>query len=555
MAASLGASRSFAAFCMPTAMHFPASLIDRLSQNVQGFAREEVRDQRSLACMLWMSLQRGRQHSVYPGRFSLHTKDVREIWGSERRMQKVVGSVYFSVLKGTNLGKGYTNAYKACPTMESALRECLADVSADDWINLNGRRMRTLPRAIDSKSCDGKRNSKWKGLHPANSVAIDADELRFLRSQVLAEMAVRRACTGGPGEHWGNDIELERAQERLHSIDAIVKMANNSVCPGAVPIRYSECSTGRLFAQGISLQSAPRVVRAAALDGCWDYDISNCHWALLEQLAARHGVHCAAIQHYLRHKSSVRASLGAEAGVSAESAKQCLLMLLYGANRTTHESGSITQLIQAGPASRLFRSPLFHGLHADLLRARKAILEHLPTRAGWVSNILGLERARRSNPRDLLAHILQGLEAKVLMEVVRIHGGNIQLCMHDGWISRERLSVEQLREIARAAIGMDLDIEECQLRGPSSEDMPGDSLPVDKSVESAKSFGRQPHTSDFDPTRVSNSPSSVPACLKTPEPLMSDAHHAPSGLVVDGRCAWNRRSTQRRFDLAEALSS
>lgn len=61
--------------------------------------------------------------------------------------------------------------------------------------------------------------------------------------------------------------------------DALIKMSRNTACPGSIPIHYLEQSTGRLFAEGLSLQSAPREIRSAALAGCRDYDISNCHWA------------------------------------------------------------------------------------------------------------------------------------------------------------------------------------------------------------------------------------------------------------------------------------
>ena len=54
---------------------------------------------------------------------------------------------------------------------------------------------------------------------------------------------------------------------------------------GKIAHEYVMCGTGRLFAKGISLQSAPKIIKQCALPGMWEYDFSNCHFTIIKQLA------------------------------------------------------------------------------------------------------------------------------------------------------------------------------------------------------------------------------------------------------------------------------
>lgn len=144
-------------------------------------------------------------------------------------------------------------------------------------------------------------------------------------------------------------------------------------------------------------------------------------------------------------------------------------MTMYGAPATTWEHASIPELIGDQAAWRLFRQPAFRQLHTDVIKARSVIVKHFPVQpGGWVENALGLRISRkekpRLKPRFVLAHILQGLEAKALMAVVRQYGDNVQLCVHDGWVTREQIDLNEVTCLIRDAIGIDVEIEETFLR-------------------------------------------------------------------------------------------
>ena len=394
--------------------------------------------------------------------FSLSKQDIRDIWGgSDQRMRDVVGGSYFNVLAGSNLDADYTNGFEPRPQMDEALRLCIADPSNDDWIDANGKVMRTFSRVIAPLSGDGKnRKTKWKDVKPANSIRIDLESMQALRVRSAVE---EREIRAGSEDKRSDDAKkrLMRVVAIQVAVNALTKMSRNTVCPGSVPIRYAEQSTGRLFAEGSSLQSAPREVRNAALAGCYDYDISNCHWSLINELAERHGHACDAIRHYLANKAAVRNEIAAGAGITPEEAKQCLLMTMYGAPASLYKYASIQKRIGHGAAKTLYSLPAFKRLHRDVMKARAVIVKGLPVgKGGWILNAIGIQIHCISKPKHLLAHILQGLEAQALMAVVRKHGANVQLCVHDGWVTRERLVRADVTRLIRDAIGFYVEVEE-----------------------------------------------------------------------------------------------
>jgi hypothetical protein len=487
--------------------------------------------------MLWMSTQQRRRHIEYEDMFSLSKGDIRSIWGSDGRMRKVVGSHYFRALRGSNLGRGFTNAYEPSTELTAALRACLTDEANDRWIDVEGRAMRTLPRAIASKSGDGKRNTKWSGVSPANCIHIDVASLGVLRRNLEVATEPEGRPVFDEAMPLASDEAAAAIGFRQLAIDTIIKMSRNVVCPGALPIRYVEQSTGRLFAEGVSLQSAPREIRNAALAGCWDYDISNCHWSLIDQLATAHGHRCLAIQHYLGSKLKVRQEIAQGAGITIKQAKACLLMVMYGAPTSTYGSASIPQLIGSEAAKRLYATPAFESLHADVLKARATIVKGLKGgKGGWIRNELGLQISDRKPPKAILAHILQGLEAKALMTVVKEYGDKVLLCVHDGWVTREQLVVPDVEALIRAAIGLDVDIEEARLEPVMPLEATASLNPVDKTVSAPESE----HLRGLPGISTLPSASSAPMGLCPSSPQAAPAASGGPGLFVSERPLWNR---------------
>ena len=533
-------------------MPVPASLIDYLCAIVPGFSEEQARDMESLAQMLWHSTQKKRAHSEYASMFSYSKADARRDWGSDQRMRHIVADRYFEVLSGSNLGTvGYTNGFQPSSEMAEALKGCIEGLTvagSSDSESGGTRVQRSLPRSpIRSMALGGKRKTKWKGIKPANHIRVDFDSLNSLRDRLGLELR-SIAESGAFGAVGWQAAEFRSAQIRaaLRQLEIVVDTARGPLCLGAVPIRYSEGSTGRLFAEGISLQSVPKEVRNAALAGCWDYDISNCHWTLIDCLAADHGYECTAIRHYLANKSLVRSSIAQAVGIEIKAVKECLLMLMYGAGKSVRdwEPDAIPKCIGADAARRLYRDPRFIALDRDVRGARRTILQHWPVQVGLVSNALGLQVKCTEPPAILLAHVLQGLEAKALMAVVRAYGDNIQLCIHDGWVARERLDVGEVQQLISDAIGVNVVVEEVFLGPVLAATTDPQAVPVDKSVRTAETTAGCGFLVDMGSSCASRTRSAgrspATAAVAAGAAAEPGSSSTGGGLVISQKPKWNQ---------------
>jgi hypothetical protein len=143
---------------------------------------------------------------------------------------------------------------------------------------------------------------------------------------------------GAPPVDLVTDFPGQEVIERLRDISGqVVRMARTDLAgKGYIAQRYTVSPSGRLYAKDINLQTAPTLVKQAALNGLWEYDFSNCHFAILMQMAATHGHQCKAIKHYLANKPKVRQALATAAGITIPQIKECLLALIYGAR---HRAG------------------------------------------------------------------------------------------------------------------------------------------------------------------------------------------------------------------------
>lgn len=94
--------------------------------------------------------------------------------------------------------------------------------------------------------------------------------------------------------------------------------------------RLESKNTHRITGNGLTVQNMSRKLRAAMFHGYYDYDIHNCHFAIL----ANHGhTFC---QYYTENKDEVRETIANDIGVTTDAVKWCLLALLYGATDSTY---------------------------------------------------------------------------------------------------------------------------------------------------------------------------------------------------------------------------
>ena len=426
---------------------FPKSLIRHIAEEYAPYQELQIEHQRIIAQMLWMMTQTHYRHLRYPSGIGLPKKLIRRLWKTEAVMQRTIQSNYFVVLMGDNFS-GYCSAYFPEPYMCRALIKTLSYEEPEDFIDIEGDTLRIPKNPISSRSAetdDGKKsNSKWKGVKCKQPVPINIDSLDYFASAT------------------------ENSHHQMAAL-RILKEARNITCFGQIPVLYEQKKTGRINEVLSGLQSTPREVVRATYAGAWDYDISNCHFAILSEWAKKLGQSSPIIDFYLINKKTVRQELAIDCkpdlglDEAIKLVKKCLLSLVYGAVLNDDESrSSIGKTLGEESAAKFISHQFVKNLAYEIRSLQKFIINDLPKHAGRYGNHMGIFTDEK-DPRKLLSHALQGAEAIALKSILEHFGKHILLCMHDGWISEKRLKTADLERIIRAATGFSLEIEEVQI--------------------------------------------------------------------------------------------
>jgi len=228
--------------------------------------------------------------------------------------------------------------------------------------------------------------------------------------------------------------------------------------------RYEEAPAGRLFAQGVNLQNSRSEIKEVILSGHWEYDIENCHYTILHHMARAVRLTLPHISHYLDNKKAVRNQIAAEVGIGDAETKTCLTSLLYGSTESEWKLAAVPKVVGIDAARRLYKHPIYRALKGDVGKARKKILAKWPRSRLRLENAMGKWISEEEAHRSILAHLLQGVEAKML-EVVRLlyPGQQIQLMQHDGFTSNVRLDVDVMQAAILEQTGYSIKLEEKRL--------------------------------------------------------------------------------------------
>lgn len=263
---------------------------------------------------------------------------------------------------------------------------------------------------------------------------------------------------------------IRRRMAAMHWLNG--EAHSKSLPYGFVATDYVESQAGRLYAEtDFHLQNMPREVRKIALAGNWDYDFQNCHYSILQQLARRYGVEVPAIDAYVADTKAVRVSLSRDLGLEIADVKTCLLALIYGARQSHRDEDAIPDTIGLDKAKELYAHPKFSGLAEDVRVAGKAVIERADREAGRgnskkqsvILNVMGKSISAKEPWRRILAHLVQGIEAKMLHTVNDIYVEEIWLLVHDGWIADRPLDVDAIERDIESETGFKMVVEMEQL--------------------------------------------------------------------------------------------
>jgi hypothetical protein len=464
---------------------FPASLVSCIAQQHQRFNDLKPAHQSAIAQMLWDCSLPGRRHVSHSTSTALPKARIRQIWGSDSTMRQVIGKEYFSVIAGDNI-VGKANAFTPKDYMQDALWQCLLDESVTSFISAKGDDFHFPKRAISSRTSADKdtgavKKSAWAEVNCSAALMLDRSSLTALLHSTTSAVEALAAAR-------------------------LLRMSRNPLRPGFVPLLYQQVSTGRIFESMSQMQRVPRRVRNAALAGCWDYDISNCHFSILQQYASKQGLGSPVTDRYLRGKREIRAQLALATGASETQIKTCLLALVYGASLNPNPDFSdIGKALGRGVAQLFCKDPFVMALRLEISAIGKAVVDSMPRHRGLYGNAMGVYKAapKVRAAAALLSHALQGVEAAALRAVLRQFGGIVELCMHDGWVTRQRVPVQEFADAISIETGFQLSVEEVRLEPTPESDVA--SVHATTPSEFRKLFSDQQVTDDDGWSCASNS--------------------------------------------------
>ena len=393
---------------------------------------------------------------------------------------------YFEKIATHSDAKGYAAAWtlsdRARDLLEAFWNLPLETIYATGYESIDGRRFVPPRFAVSSRTIDGG-NSTWKGKHMTKlqtSVTVDSNSLGLFIQAAKAFYWKQRVPVGG---EWVSnfysalakrDGNIEAGARLQRALDHAVRLYATGMSSKAVGctvfMQYQEAQSGRLYTKGVSLQNCVREVKRAALPGRFDVDMVNAHYSILAQIAHSLGAELPDIDMYNSNKKAVRAAIAAETGLSVDTVKTGLVSLIYGAVPSPHEDTAFKRLMGAKDARKFLQHPFVKGISKDLRSCRKQIIAHYrekSTRPGSIVNDMGkaiVENAKGMNPRRLLAHILQGCEARCLDAMLEILAPNTIVLQHDGVVTDKACDVDAVSAHIFSKTGWKVKLEQEQLR-------------------------------------------------------------------------------------------
>jgi hypothetical protein len=419
----------------------PDAFRNYLRKHLPGFARIDDRHQMALMSMIMQAPTKYREHSLYEGWASFGHEYLTRKFGRGKfaAINQRLG-IFLSAPDWSKV-EGRTKPYKLTDKVSELRLKFLSGVNrrTTDLLTEDGEVLHTAPKqAIEAKRKQSNgilvTRSGWHGKPVEAAVPVNQDMIKRLALRIEAELYADECGLQPDLLHPAPDTRY--LQELLAEVQTIHQLSRNTVVPGRVIHRYSQTESGRLYASNVNLQNAYRPVRQAALHGMYDYDIENCHYSILDQMAQKAGYQCRAVKHYLANKSQVRDTLAQEFGVKPKQIKQALLALVYGASFSDKPRDALPKILGSVEVAKAFyEHPTFKALGLDIKAARKAILDNQTIyRGGNIKNLRGLSMSKKGHAdRQLLAHLLQGVESVALEAAHDLYSHHIVLLQHDGF--------------------------------------------------------------------------------------------------------------------------
>jgi hypothetical protein len=436
----------------------PPSFVRMLQTHSPALKLESVEVQQAIAYLVWVSPTYSRAHKELEGHMSITYQELDGHFG--RRGFKALNDRLgiFDVTPNWWSDQGLTKGYKLKRDLEAAVGKYLTGwrrrmtKASRVLVGMDGKQVHHIPQAVASKDMKGITAKAWNRAKVKKLVPVDLPRLTHYY-KTLERML------DDPQKDLFFAGDIASAQYKLDVIGRLMGMSREHEGQCCVVQRYIESDSGRLYGKNINLATVPRSVKEVALHGMWEYDFANCHYSILYQMAQQHGIECKAVAYYLDNKDMVRKQLMADIGISKDDAKTCLIALIYGARFSHRHEDAIPAAVGKDAALMLYKHDLFVALKDDVTKARLLILEKWPRSRRSLQNLYGKWISEKAGDRQILAHLLQGVEAKMLEAIRKQYPDELMLLQHDGFASLVQLNVELMTKAIYEATGYQMMIE------------------------------------------------------------------------------------------------
>ena len=360
-------------------------------------------------------------------------------------------------------------------------------------LGLDGRVLKTFPKhgIIKSVNRDGRRLRKEEKME--NNIN-NTTRVNFNNIQRCIDVIREIKDTGKIGKENLNKytkplmkIDPDDLTEIRNNLTDLRDIADSELLPkGKIYQHYFEGESGRVYTTGnTSIQQMNRIVRPIVMGGLgyWDYDIQNCHFTLLKHIAKYYGYkRLDSIEDYLENKSSIRKRLALLVDEDMKNIKTILLAILYGASQQVRKGNDITELIGRKKQYELNEDAFIDKLYSDIKGLTKHIVDitererqkhpylqiYGKTILYWQNirhkrlAVVG-ENGKKVPGRKILAHILQGLESKILDVIMGSIGRDIKVLIHDGFITESFIEHKELSKVVKETLNIDVKFQSIPL--------------------------------------------------------------------------------------------
>tara|TARA_E500000331_G_C17268713_1_gene718195 strand:- start:844 stop:2571 length:1728 start_codon:yes stop_codon:yes gene_type:complete len=483
---------------MAVSTNIREELILALDSKVKGFrdikwlskskTYSTIKDIKFNLCMIILNEYNGhkKKHNIDKTYSSYSAVNSRNILGG--KADKLMSLVFDKIHPSTK--DRPVDLIKDKATLKYKLKESIIQICDDvhlgeyklhTRIARDGKKLNSLPqyvvRSISNGGLIKKNNTKKYDWN--NIVQLNEDNI-LIGVKMWAELYRHKVGKKNDIGHWRNvlnslredydNYSLSQLENRVkHSLELINKTTIDILGEGKILQIYQEKDSGRLYGdEWLNLQTLPREMRYMVMGGqnYYEYDMENAHYNIMLQFNSMiGGKWLDRIANYTAQTNETRERISKQINLPIGIVKEILITMIYGASINQYHTydkqtkkngdGAILKILldytedNRDDALGLFEvvaeNKEIRGLFTDIRTAKKNIeknrIINLKKGKEYLLNTYNKETPILNKWGDkktsgaLLSHMMQGIEAALLMFVIEEEGNKFIMPHHDGWVS------------------------------------------------------------------------------------------------------------------------